>query len=213
MRQDHGAIDRIPQFASHIGADDRIEQIVKRFALRDHQVLIAAKLVAVKIFGRCTHDAKSAMAVSEGDRNSPVYIRPRGDLLIGRPRNFCCRAAHSKDRIKQQVHAAGRCADNQFGARDSVTEAFAGACAGFVYAQKKCHRQGNCQQGEQNRSLAVHEALPGERQDSAHADTPARFISPRSTARSKCVASPASWLTKRSAAPVRRASSLSRSMN
>ena len=95
------------------------------------------------------------MAIAQGNRNGPEDAGSVFDLLVGLITHVGGGGAHMKDRVKQQLNRTAAGADDEVRLTDGVGKALPRAAPNMLDADPEAHAQGQRNQGENRRKLAI----------------------------------------------------------
>ena len=107
----------------------------------------------------CAHDPEPAMAVAERDRHGPGHLRAVGDVSVAFPGDVVGGVSDPENRIKQQLHAAAACADDQVCAGDGIRETRTGAGSDALDPEEEGDADGERENGQQCGRAPVRQGL------------------------------------------------------
>ena len=172
----------------------------------------AAVFIVLEERLRRSHHPELPVTVPEGDRDDPVDLGPRSDVLIAFPGHVVRRIADPEHRIEQKLHRPGPRTDDQVGAGNRIGKAR--PCPGphLFHAQKQRHGERDGQHRH------PHGQRPRQKRPECQTEDHAtalfrRAMSSSRTTRSNRAPSLSSWLTIRSEAPEAAIRSKSRPRN
>ena len=96
-------------------------------------VAVAEKL---KIVPACTHHPIAFVGITQGNRQCPLHLGVGANILIGLPANIIGRRPYTKNRVEQQVEAAGTGTHNQVDTGHCIGKAFLGLVANMLNANR-----------------------------------------------------------------------------